>query len=93
MSRFTPPGDCPVCGAPVPAGARSCKECGSCEQTGWGDDTQADALDLPEPEETAERSQRQGSEADNKGTRIDLNTGVMLVLIVALVLAWVVFVR
>ena len=39
---------CPNCGAEVPAGARACPECGSCEETGWSDNAHADGLDLPD---------------------------------------------
>ena len=39
---------CPVCGSEVPAGARSCRECGSDEETGWSPATAYDDLDLPE---------------------------------------------
>jgi uncharacterized membrane protein YvbJ len=48
MSIFSPPGDCPNCGEFVPAGASSCKECGSCPDSGWNEDTTYDGLDLPE---------------------------------------------
>ena len=44
---FHPPGDCPVCGEPVPAGRKSCAHCGSDERSGWSDETAQDALDLP----------------------------------------------
>jgi RNA polymerase subunit RPABC4/transcription elongation factor Spt4 len=33
-----PPFDCPNCGAEVPAGTKSCPECGSDEKTGWNED-------------------------------------------------------
>jgi hypothetical protein len=48
MSAFVPPGDCPVCGEHVPAGARSCPDCGADARTGWSDDTRYDGLDLPD---------------------------------------------
>jgi predicted nucleic acid-binding Zn ribbon protein len=44
---FEPPGDCPVCGEPVPAGRKSCAHCGSDERSGWSDETDRDGLDLP----------------------------------------------
>jgi hypothetical protein len=48
-NAFTPPGDCPVCGEAVPAGARSCPGCGADERTGWNeDDARYDGLDLPD---------------------------------------------
>jgi zinc-ribbon domain len=40
---------CPNCGAEVRAGARSCPECGSDDETGWSDDVMYDGLDLPDP--------------------------------------------
>ena len=39
---------CPNCGAEVPPNAKACPECGSDEETGWSEETKADALDLPE---------------------------------------------
>jgi len=50
MSRhLASPSYCPVCGAAVPAGARSCRECGADERAGWNEDeTRYDGLDLPE---------------------------------------------
>lgn len=48
-SRFRTPAECPVCGATVPAAARSCPECGADERTGWNETTtRYDGLDLPE---------------------------------------------
>jgi hypothetical protein len=32
---LTPEFSCPVCGETVPAGAKSCPECGACEKSGW----------------------------------------------------------
>lgn len=45
-----PPEICPNCGAEVPANARVCPGCGSCEETGWSDRAAADRLGLPDPE-------------------------------------------
>jgi hypothetical protein len=42
------PETCPNCGAAVPRNARACPECGSCEETGWSAEAQADGLELPE---------------------------------------------
>ncbi|MBK1877126.1 hypothetical protein [Pelagicoccus mobilis] len=44
---FKPPGECPNCGEYVEAGAVSCDSCGSCEDTGWNDDSHYDGIDLP----------------------------------------------
>ena len=47
--RFPSPDTCPTCGASVPAGAKSCPECGSDERTGWDEETtRYDGLDLPD---------------------------------------------
>jgi hypothetical protein len=50
MTRaFTPPEHCPVCGEPVPRGARACPGCGADERTGWNEEASAgDGLDLPD---------------------------------------------
>ncbi len=43
------PEQCPVCGAPVPAGAYACPECGADERSGWNEEaTRYDGLDLPD---------------------------------------------
>lgn len=47
-ARFSPPGQCPVCGEWAAAGAAACDECGACEKSGWGSGTQTDGLDLPD---------------------------------------------
>ncbi|HKB17276.1 MAG TPA: zinc-ribbon domain-containing protein [Planctomycetota bacterium] len=43
---------CPHCGAPVPARAKSCRECGSDARTGWAPEERigSESVDLPEPE-------------------------------------------
>lgn len=46
---FTPPAECPVCGDPVPRGAKACPGCGADERSGWDDEaTRYDGLDLPD---------------------------------------------
>jgi len=47
VARGRSTGPCPHCGAEVPAGARACPECGSDETTGWSDEADAWAGDLP----------------------------------------------
>jgi len=43
------PASCPVCGAAVSFGAKSCRECGADERTGWDEEkTRYDGLDLPD---------------------------------------------
>jgi hypothetical protein len=41
---------CPNCGADVPPNAKSCPDCGSCEETGWSEAAETDHLDLPDDE-------------------------------------------
>lgn len=45
---FRPPGDCPVCGAFVAKGRKSCLDCGADDRSGWKDDDGTDGLDLPD---------------------------------------------
>lgn len=48
-----PPSECPVCGAVVPKGARSCPECGADERSGWNEeDSVYDGVDIPEEQST-----------------------------------------
>ena len=43
---FTPPVECPICGDPVPRGAKACPGCGADERSGWDDEaTLYDGLD------------------------------------------------
>ncbi len=44
------PENCPNCGAAVARNAKACPECGSDEKTGWAEEAQAQALDLPDEE-------------------------------------------
>ncbi len=40
---------CPICGEVVPAKAKACPNCGSCDKTGWSEAARGpDGLDLPE---------------------------------------------
>ncbi|HUG13147.1 MAG TPA: zinc ribbon domain-containing protein [Opitutaceae bacterium] len=81
---FTPPGECPVCGEDVPAGARSCPACGADERTGWDDEaTRYDALDLPDEafDEEINRPPRK------RWHQSALWVGVALVLVILLIVA------
>jgi hypothetical protein len=86
-SRFTPPTVCPVCGADVPAGAKSCPDCGACEKTGWGDDAASDGLDLPDEEFDYERfvAEEFGNGPRKSGRRM-LWTVVAIVVVIAFLL-------
>jgi ribosomal protein L40E len=42
--------NCPHCGAELPKRAKSCRECGSDEQTGWSEAANIGALNLPDEE-------------------------------------------
>lgn len=59
-ARAEPPRqrDCAHCGAPLPAGARSCRECGSDAETGWKDEEELflASVELPEFDEEDYRS-------------------------------------
>jgi hypothetical protein len=49
MSKFKPPGQCPVCHEFVPKKALACDYCGACAKTGWNEDAGTyDGVDLPE---------------------------------------------
>lgn len=80
MSQFHPPGDCPVCGAEVPEGAKACPECGACAQTGWGEDSHLDGIDLPGEEEEAVPADEERKQAPGV---VPLTVVVVLVLILS----------
>ncbi len=42
--------ECPNCGAEVPARAKACPECGSCEETGWSERAELDGPGIPDDE-------------------------------------------
>jgi hypothetical protein len=47
--EFVPPAECPVCGDPVPRGAKACPGCGADERSGWDEEAaRYDGLDLPD---------------------------------------------
>lgn len=45
---------CPHCGAELPDGAISCKECGSDKDTGWAEGAEYANLELPDYDEILE---------------------------------------
>lgn len=82
MALFQPPGDCPVCGSPVPRGARSCPECGACDKAGWDDEeSHLDGVELP-GEDDGDR------EEPELRPFFDARIAVALVLLVILTLVW-----
>ena len=87
MARFRPPGDCPVCGEFVPARALACRECGSCEKTGWKDDADYDGLDLPD--EAFEEEPRRPARGNNFMQRVWWVAAVVLLLVTL----WYLFVQ
>jgi len=85
--------DCPVCGAEVPAGSKSCPECGACEKSGWSGNTDEDGLGLPDDEFDYEKflGEEFGHGAPKKGMKRvwPIVALVLLVmLIVSLFLGW-----
>lgn len=44
------PAYCPNCGSPVEDGAKACRECGSCHDTGWSEKAAYDAIGVPTEE-------------------------------------------
>ncbi|HQF38789.1 MAG TPA: zinc ribbon domain-containing protein [Opitutaceae bacterium] len=91
MSAFVPPGDCPACGEPVPAGARACPHCGSDERTGWSEETYLDGVDLPaEPDDGECRriEEREIGDGLPRGGRAWLAVGLAVLLALVLSGAW-----
>lgn len=84
MSRFVPPGDCPVCGDDVPHGAKACPGCGATGDAGWNDETIYDGVHLPEEDfdydDFVDRSLGKIPKSPRK-ERLWLGVAVVLVLI------------
>ena len=57
---------CPVCCEEVPRNAKSCPDCGACDQSGWSDDQYLDGLDLPEEDYTSGEELEPGSRRSGK---------------------------
>lgn len=47
MTHLPPPSECANCGTDLSPGAKSCRDCGADERTGWRDTDMYDGLDLP----------------------------------------------
>jgi hypothetical protein len=86
---------CPNCGAEVPSRARSCPECGACEETGWNEDATASRLGLPSESFDYDEFVEQEFGPEKKASRVTptgISLGwwiVALVLVVLFVLGWV----
>lgn len=87
---------CPHCDAEVPARAAACPECGSDAHTGWSDEADAWAGDLPAGYDDADDEfdeqaflRAEGLLDEPAGIRWNATKVVALVL-VACVLAWIV---
>jgi hypothetical protein len=79
--------DCLVCGETVPAGAKSCPECGACEKSGWSQDTTYDGLDLPGHVFEDEKLVRVQFDGDARRKRMQrFWSTVALILLIALAL-------
>ena len=81
--RPATPANCPVCGAAVPSGAKSCRECGADERSGWDEEaTRYDGLDLPEAAfDSNDTSRDEGSKPQRRSKGISVVwwlVGVML---------------
>ena len=85
------PETCPNCGASVPRNAKACPECGSCDETGWSEEADYDALGLPEEEfDYQEFARREfgGGETVPRGISTFWWVTGVAVLVVFLVLLW-----
>ncbi len=90
MSAFVPPGECPTCGEPVPAGAKACPHCGADERTGWSDETYLDGVDLPGEAggDFADTTEREFGDGLPRGGRGWLVFAVAVLLILMLSGVW-----
>jgi predicted nucleic acid-binding Zn ribbon protein len=81
------PASCPVCGAAVPAGAKSCRECGADERTGWDEEqTRYDGLDLPDDAFDDDTPRRQSPKRRHGPNGLSLFwwiVGVLLLVVIA----------
>lgn len=86
---------CPHCGADVPEGSSSCSECGSDDQTGWAEDADVWASNIPtgyaqdDEFDYDEYADRDLLPYHHKRLRTRLKTLLWLVAIVILIIAFV----
>jgi hypothetical protein len=84
---FTPPETCPVCGEPVPRGAKACPGCGADERSGWAEeDTRYDGLDLPDEAFADENTERVARREHGRGLWLAVAVGLLVLLIFGLIL-------
>ena len=76
---------CPVCGADVPAKAKSCPECGSDEKTGWSDQTIYDGTDIENPDEFDYEKWKLREGVAGRRSRRELFVWIAALLMVALI--------
>ena len=87
---------CPHCEATVPAGALSCPECGSDAQTGWSEEAESFAGEIPtgyddEDFDYEEALREAGLAADGQPSRAQLRRRRVIavcLLLLVLVLLW-----
>ena len=83
---------CPTCGEEVRVGSKACPGCGSDERTGWGENSGADGLDLPDEEFDYDEFCKKefGSEKNIKPTSVSWFWWLVgVVLLLAFLLGWV----
>jgi hypothetical protein len=85
---FRPPGDCPVCGADVPAKARACPECGADERSGWAEDAEYAHLDLPGGEDSEWDAHRDAGRKPHKPGISQFWLWVALMVAFAVIFLW-----
>ncbi|WP_404425337.1 zinc ribbon domain-containing protein [Nibricoccus sp. IMCC34717] len=83
--------ECPVCGAEVPKGARSCRECGADERTGWNEEaTRYDGIEFPDTVERELDHGNPGEKAGRSGVFLRPGARAFTWLVAVLVLAGVI---
>jgi hypothetical protein len=85
-ARVSTPEHCPVCGEPVPPGARACPGCGADERSGWDEDAaRYDGLDLP-PDAADEETEAAARRQHGAGLWLVIATGLAVIVIFSLIL-------
>lgn len=79
---------CPHCGAEIPEGSISCKECGSDTKTGWSEGAENSDLEMPDYDEILENEF--GSRKKGRSRILTTIVGGILVLVLLVVFSGVV---